>query len=96
MNVLIPQCGTVGVNSTVSLSEWFESKVICGAETTASCSNDMLLCSGSEIDLMRSTTTLVSATARRISGREGELTEDFVLVYRFHFGGLVVCFALII
>ena len=28
MNVLIPQCGTVGVNSTVRRLGWFASKVI--------------------------------------------------------------------
>lgn len=54
MNVLMPQCGTVGVNSTVIRSGCLGSKVIWGAETTASCSSDILRCSGSEIERMSS------------------------------------------
>ena len=54
IKVLMPQCGTVGVNSTVTRSGTLLSNVICGAETTASCSRVMLRCSGSDIDLMRS------------------------------------------
>lgn len=61
MNVLIPQWGTVGVNSTVtqrlpsgSGGEDGESNVIWGAETTASCSKVILRCSGSDMDRMSS------------------------------------------
>ena len=54
MNVLMPQCGTVGVNSTVTRSGYLGSKVIWGAETTASCSSVMLRCSGSDIDRISS------------------------------------------
>ena len=82
MNVLMPQCGTVGVNSTVIRSEYFGSKVICGAETTASCSSVMLRCSGSEIDRMSSMRVVVSCKAMDVRVVRGR-AEYLVLVDGF-------------
>ena len=86
MNVLIPQWGTVGVNSTVNfrlgLLRLGSSNVICEAETTASCSRVMLRCSGSEIDRMSSK----GGVNIRIYKKEvDEATKDLLSVNIFNF-----------
>jgi hypothetical protein len=53
ITVLIPQCGTVGVNSITTRLFVFET-IHWGVDTTMSCSNDMCLCSGSVMLRMRS------------------------------------------
>ena len=56
MSVDIPQCGTVGVNSTLM---WFAPTVTWGAETTRS-SSRVFGCSGSYIERMRSVVSMFS------------------------------------
>ena len=53
ITVLIPQCGTVGVNSMSTLLVSFE-MLHWGAETTINSSSVMCLCSGSVMNLTRS------------------------------------------
>lgn len=85
----MPQWGTVGVNSTVTLSGFFGSNVICGADTTASCSRDMLLCSGSDIDLISSEDEERRSGAAR-SVTDIRRTEDLVLVYLLRFVRVII------
>jgi len=56
ITVLIPQCGTVGENSISTLFVSFET-LHWGAETTINSSSVMCLCSGSVMNLTRSTKT---------------------------------------
>ena len=53
ITVLIPQCGTVGVNSMSTLFVSLET-LHCGVETTINSSSVMCLCSGSVMNLTRS------------------------------------------
>lgn len=87
ITVLIPQCGTVGVNSTNTLFASFET-LHWGTETTISSSNVMCLCSGSVMNLTKSEESRPSQIHSNRS--RGVPTEDFILVYTFVHGTIIV------
>lgn len=62
ITVLMPQCGTVGVNSISTLFVSFET-LHWGAETTINSSSVMCLCSGSVINLTRSIQKIMASVS---------------------------------